>query len=417
MVRRWRQGAPVNLHVTHSWGGGLGRWAENFAAYDVYSSNLALSSVGTEDAYGLTMSLRDLKSGDLINSWVMRHPICEAAMEHREYRKILEYIIVEYGVDHLYISSFIGHSLDLLNVDIRTSIIYHDFFPFCQAISITFGDLCASCSGSKQSKCLGENELAFLFRQNSARYWLQYRQKYLDILLEKGDCQHICPSNSVVRYLCQLDPRYKGLNFGVIEHGIRYCKKNFFGGAEEDRRLRIVLLGRVDRFKGLVRLKRIYETLRVIADLYFVGSGVSASSFNKRFGIEFIEHYKAEDLPEHLSRIRPDLALFLPDIPETFCYTLSEAFAHCIPACAFRLGSFEDRIVSGENGVLVDLEDDDVIQALLALDRDRALLRTMSNRLSQLPVRTVEEMVGDYYRLRGDYDEVLDRCADSLLED
>jgi hypothetical protein len=52
---------------------------------------------------------------------------------------------------------------------------------------------------------------------------------------------------------------------------------------------------------------------------------------------------------------------------------------------------------------------DDLVAFLLRADAQRDRLREVSRRLRALPVRSVGEMVDDYYRLRGDYPGLVER--------
>ena len=66
-----------------------------------------------------------------------------------------------------------------------------------------------------------------------------------------------------------------------------------------------------------------------------------------------------------LRSLAPHAGLLASVVPETFSYTLSELSVLGIPAIATALGSFNDRIVDGENGFLFTPDPD----ALLALVR------------------------------------------------
>ncbi len=113
-----------------------------------------------------------------------------------------------------------------------------------------------------------------------------------------------------------------------------------------------------------------------------------------------IPEYRPEELTARLGRLRPDLALFLSEVPETYSFTLSEVFLRAIPAVARRLGALAERIEPGRSGVLFDT-DEECLERLADLDLDRSALAGMSRHLRSLAPRTAAEMVDDYYRLRG----------------
>jgi glycosyltransferase involved in cell wall biosynthesis len=243
-----------------------------------------------------------------------------------------------------------------------------------------------------------------LFRCHGHRFWDRLRREYF-VALDLATPTLVCPSPSVQRNLKSVDRRFAGRTFHVIEHGINRPKRYCFGGAEDDRRLRFIVLGHLSVFKGLDRLRRLLPRLRLFADVHLVGSGAESGSLTERRGVHHVDGYRQEELPEILATIRPDLALMLGDIPETFSYTLSELWAHAIPVCAPRLGSFADRMVDGCDGFLIDLDLESWVERLVELDGNRGAIRGVAGSLRRTPVRDVGAMVEEYYALRDDWRE------------
>ena len=102
-------------------------------------------------------------------------------------------------------------------------------------------------------------------------------------------------------------------------------------------------------------------------------------------------------------------------MPETFSYTLSEAWCFCIPPAARRLGALAERIQSRVDGFLFDVRDEAAIDFLLWADRERQELRQVARRLRSVAVRSVQDAVIDYYRLRADYFPLIQRSLESQL--
>lgn len=407
-TRPWR---PTNLHVAHSWGGGLDRWVSDFVAADPHSRNLRFTSWGHRDAYGLEHRLHGA-AGEL-ERHVLGRPVTEVARANVEYAELLAGILERHEVEHLYVSSFIGHSLDLLGTGLPTTVVHHDYFPFCPAISLTFGRQCGSCRSRRLARCLEKNPMARLFGRHDHRFWQRLRDDYF-AALDASRPQHVCPSPSVWRNLTRVDRRFEGRPVRVIEHGVGYRRRYCFGGAPDDRRLRVIVLGHLSPFKGLDRLRRLLPRLRLLAEVHLVGTGPAGRELAGLPGVRWIESYRREELPEILEAIRPDLGLMPGEVAETFSYTLSELWAHTVPVCAPRLGSFVDRVVEGRGGFLVDLDLDRWVAKLVELDGDRSAVRGAADWLWQVPVRTRSDMVDDYYALRSDWLEWCDRRLASL---
>lgn len=386
----------ANLHLLHGWGGGLERWARLFAGADRRRRNLALSSAGSRDAYGLELVLWDAATGEAMERWALQDPICEVAVRHPEHAAILGGLCARHGVEHLYVSSLIGHALDALGLGLPTTLVHHDYFPFCPALNLYFGAPCRTCRAGELDRCLAGNPYAELFRDNPTVYWLEVRERYFE-LLDRARPAHVCPLPGVRDALRRIDPRFAGRPLAVVEHGIDGEPRDAFGGAAGPR-LRAVHLGRVNRYKGAASLSALLPRLLAIADLTLLGSGPAGRELAGP-GVVVIEEYRPEELGDRLAALRPDLALFLSAVPETYSFTLSEAALHAIPAVARRLGAFAERIEHGASGFLFD-DGDGCIALLAELARAREPLRAVSRRLRARRPRTAAEMVDDYYRLR-----------------
>lgn len=392
---------PRNLHVSHSWGGGIDRWVRDFCNHDAHSENLSLENIGTFNCYGLGLRLVDGASREELGKWYFRDPISETRIHHPEYKEVLKSIVADYEISHVYLSCLTGHSLDIFDLGVPVTKIHHDYYPYCPNIYIHYGGVCGSCDDQRLGVCLENNPVDFANRKSSVGHWLDLREAYVEALC-LPHVEHICPSANIAGHLGARDPRFARLKYAVIPHGINMDKQNSFGGAEEGRHLRAVVLGTQHIVKGLDILREAFDRARLIVDFTFLGGGPGGSELATRYGVNYVERYEHGTLDGLLSEGRFDFGLFLSVFPETFCYTLSEVWAHCIPACTSRVGSFEDRIEEGENGLFFGLDSHDLVDFLLNVNWDREQLRRVSRALQEVPVRSVTDMVEDYYRLRDD---------------
>ena len=389
----------TNLHISHSWGGGIHRWVHDFCSFDRECDNLVLESLGTRECYGVGFRLVEGASRRELQRWVLKYPISETRVEHQEYRTIVETICNHYDIGHIYLSCLVGHSLDIFNLGLPVTKIHHDYYPYCPNIYTYFGRPCAGCDLEEFTDCLKNNPVDFANNKCSIGYWLGLREAYVEAL-SRPEVDHVCPSDNVMTNLEKLDGRLGRLPLTVIPHGINLTKKYSFGGAEEGRKLRVAILGTQHIVKGMKLLEKAFDRARLVADFTFLGGGPEGTSFMSRYGVRYIERYEHSDLGNLLHEGAFDLALFTSTFPETFCYTLSEVRAHSIPPSARAVGSFLDRIDDGEDGFLIGPDSEDIIDFLLKVDADRSLLQEVSSRLETAPVRPVEAMVDDYYELR-----------------
>ncbi len=408
----WSSVRPTNLHVAHLWGGGTEVWIEDFAAADGLSENLVLQALGTEECYGLRLRLMHVTSATVIESWMLRDPIGEVRSRHPEYAAVLAEICARFGVRHIYVSSLVGHSLDVFRQGIPCTKIYHDYFPYCPAFFVTRDGPCTSCTKADLGAC---KDWDTSHRPKaSPSYYVELRDSYFETVAG-GDIHHVSPSRSVPQNLRALDSRWNGIDFDIIGHGITHRKQNLFGGAEDGRRLRVGLLGLLGWNKGRQMVRETFDTIRTIVDLHIIGAEEAGVEYDGRWGAHFVHHYEKDELQGIIDLHRLDLMIFVSQVPESFSFTLSEAWCFGIPPAARRIGAHAERISNGSNGFLFGLEDDAVIDFLLWADRERDELRRVARRLQEKSVRTVKEAVRDYYRLRTDYAAQLDDCLELAM--
>lgn len=403
-----RQCLPVLMHVGHSWGGGLGRWIENYIDADTSHHHLVLRSIGDRTAFGQQICLylgSEMRVS--LRTWILAEPIQSIVTTQYEYRLLMQEIIRDFGVESVIISSLIGHSLDLLRSDVPVTYILHDFFPFCPALYATFDDPCVSCSPHELGNCAKSNPLNSYFKTELDQHWLHVRSAFLT-LIEDHKIALVSPSQSVVKRYVTLEKSLRGKAIAVIEHGLPHQLVTTLTAArgaiqaDIEGRLRIVVLGRTTREKGSALLADIIEELAQFADVWLLGAGEYGSQFRGLSNVTVVDEYSSMDMGAHLTAISPHLGLLLSIVPETFSYTLSELWAAGIPVLATRLGAFSDRIVDGKSGWLESLSAAHICKRLMQINEDRDSLARIRECIKQQSVRSATDMVKDYQLLKAD---------------
>ena len=389
------------LHVLHSWGGGLDRWVAEYCRADRAHTNLILKSVGTWGAFGQELHLYEsIDDPNPIGKYALSPGIKHTATTHSGYQAALAEIVDRHGIDNILISSLVGHSLDALESGVPATLIAHDFYPFCPAFNITFGSVCRHCTESDLRNCTEANIHHRFFRNVPPAEWLELRKAFSQRVL-RGRVPIIAPSPSVPRHYAELAPELRDC-FTVVPHGVRRFET---GPLRLDhstgQRLRIVILGSLAPQKGLDLFKKVQARLRSFADLFLAGCGEYGSEFEALSGVVVIPEYDWRELPGLLQSIRPDLGLLLSVVPETFSYTLQELMNLAIPPVATRMGSFADWIEDGVDGFLCDAEPAAVVARLEGLNAERNLLAGVHKHLRGRNPRGVLEMVADYERVLG----------------
>jgi glycosyltransferase involved in cell wall biosynthesis len=397
------RGPGVFLHISHSWGGGLGRWISDFCAADEAHVHLVLKSVGTRKAGAQAFSLHLGAASIPLKQWSLTTPIQSTSLGSYEYREILREIQASFSVEGIVISTLIGHSLDVYDLPIPILHVLHDYYPWCPPLYATWEDPCSSCDGSRLRQCLQENPAHQFFGDEQVDWYLALRERFVEKVITCVTAV-VAPSESVKKRWQLLAPALAHQPVTVIGHGLPAWELEAFANHrwethDAQSRLHLVVLGVLSDHKGGSILKRLMPELLKHYRVTLLGTGEEAPRFTKHPDLTVAKWYQLPDLPKKLAALKPDLGLLLSTVPETFSYTLSELFAAGIPPVATRMGAFEDRIEEGVTGWLVSHQGEDLLEVLSRVDGDREALTSVREHLLEKAQRSALDMTKDYLAL------------------
>jgi glycosyltransferase involved in cell wall biosynthesis len=362
---------PRQLHIVHGWGGGAADWVQGFCATDGHE-NFVLRASSLPGRPGVHLDL--FHSADTpVETWPLEPAIISTAVSHNGYRAAIGSICERYGIGRVFVSSFIGHSLDALRTGLPTVIVFHDYYPF-------YG-----------------HPLDDLFPNVPPADWMRLRNSFAEAIAA-NPVRLVAPTPSVERNFTRLLPQLAG-RFHIIPHGIKSIDGDLIRpAADATRPLRAVVLGRLAPHKGAGLLREVITSTPGI-EYVLLGSGDGGEPFRGNPAVTVIPHYRHEELPELIRSFQPDVGLLLSTVHETFSYTLSELFALGIPPLATSLGAFADRIRDGVNGFLAEPTAEAIRERLLALSKDRSALLDAHQNIRHSSIRGLREMVRDYRAL------------------
>ena len=395
---------PVQLHLAHSWGGGLGRWVEDYLQADSHYHNLVLRPVGDWGAFGKTMALYRGADMDVpLASWTLTYPIVSSVIASHQYQQIIAEIMSDYRVESVMISSLIGTSLDSLQTGLPTTVVFHDFFPYCPALVATFGVPCSHCDAEQHRQCRQNNPHHRYFLHEDTDHWDHLRERYVE-LIQLPNVRLVAPSESVAQRYQELVPAIANKGVTVIPHGLstemiaalKPVREHSFSPAEK---LNVVILGSLATQKGADLLTEMIEPLSQFAQLHLIGCGEEGERFADSDGVLMIPRYERDELPGHLINASADVGLLLSVVPETFSYTLSEFWAAGIPVVATRIGAFADRVKEGDNGWLSELTPEAMLASLQFLNDNREQLLAVRAKLCADTVYSSKGMADQYHAL------------------
>jgi GT2 family glycosyltransferase/glycosyltransferase involved in cell wall biosynthesis len=396
-----RDARPVVLHILHGWGGGAERFVRDLARSDDQRHHLLLRASGSPSRrrHGEFLELLDARGGSPLRRALMSPPIGALAQRHEGYAQALAGVIADFAVEQVWVSSLIGHALDVLATGLPLRWVAHDYFPFWPALHRDFGATGARFDAAELAADLHHDGP---FAERDPAFWQAICRQVVTALLA-ARAEIIAPSHGVLANLGRVAPALAALPQRCIAHGsagwpgdeaaLRAARYDAGG------KLRVVVLGRINGAKGLDLLRQLLPGLAQHCDLYLVGAGKAAEALFGTSGVHVLLDYAHAQLPTILARIRPHLALLPATVAETFSYTLSELWRLAIPPVATRLGAFAERIEDGVDGLLVEPDPASVAGCIARLALDRAPLLGIHQTLQMRSPRSLAEMLADYQPL------------------
>ena len=167
-----KRGPGALVHISHSWGGGLGRWISDFCAAEEDFLHLVLKSVGTRKAGAQALTLHLGAAPLPLKQWDLTTPILSTSLGSHEYRQILLEIQESFSVQGILVSTLIGHSLDLYDLRVPIIQVLHDFYPWCPPLYATWGKPCSTCDADRLSQCLRKNPAHQFFGEEKLDWYL-----------------------------------------------------------------------------------------------------------------------------------------------------------------------------------------------------------------------------------------------------
>ncbi len=391
--------SPVQLHVMHYWGGGLDKWVREFARADAGRTNLILASYRIGEDGGQRIVLyADPFSMVPVRTWDIARPIRSTASASVEYRRILEQVVAEFGVERVIVSSLIWHALDALELDGA------DLPRLPRLLPDLPGDQPALRRALRELHAHAARALRRLEPAQQVVPRPLERGMGRDARALRGHRAPAAPGDRRSLAVGGEDPAPPGApaaRGADARHRARHRPRRHaasLSGAGRGRAPAPRGAGAIHgpQGGGASQVGRGSAGVRH-AEITLLGCGAAGMEAAREFGWKAVERYEPRELPALVAEAAPHAGLLASIIPETFSYTLSELFALGVPPLATALGSFQDRIRDGENGFLFAPEPGALLAAIRRLQREPQALAAVASRLAAAPpARTAAQMVQDY---------------------
>lgn len=360
------------------------------------------------EPYLLTSNARDLKlyrlKGDgleLIEERPLRSPQQPTEFTRPDYRAIVFDLLTHYRFELVHIRHLLGHTFDLPEVaatlGIPVVLSFHDFYFSCPTVHL-IDDNDKHCGGvctpGKGVQCrIGAPRLQNLPVLKHA--WVHTWRDHVREMFENVDAFVTTSEAAKEVYLRSL-PVLDERRFEIIEHG-RDLEQDHCALPPGDGPIKLLIPGNINVHKGAEFIRSIKEVDKEDRiELHLLGN--VASSY-RDLGI-FHGVYEREEFNDRVREIAPSFMGIFSIWPETYCHTLTEAWAAGVPVLASDIGVLRERVNEHGGGWLLDYEDPEgSYRRILEISADREEYERELEKADLRGIRSTREMAEDYASL------------------
>lgn len=405
-----RPARPRVLHLSHAGSGGVPRFLADVTLGSADFDHYVLRSDGNR----LILSSVSGSHEEELDRVTLTDPVDFLQVEHREYAAHLLHWVDRYGIEAAHVQHLIGHPLGALEVlaavGVRSTMTLHDYYLVCPTIQLldSSRNFCGGTCHLNGERCLPvypwikNSPQLPVFEQEGVLGW---RRRVATHVLPHADVL-VAPVQFVrdtfVRTYPDLESRIV-----VSPHGTDIVRRTpasartaveaVEGPAkrpERDRPLRCLALGNLNYQKGVAVLGAVLKLdTENLIELHILGS--VPSTFVAR--AHFHGTYTVDEVVERIHEIDPDVVIIPTLWGETFCYTLSEAWAAGMPTVVADVGALRERLQQTGAGWTVPARDAKALYELLLRLREHPEERDdKADKAREVELRSVASMAASY---------------------
>ncbi len=389
---------PSILLTTSMKKGGLGRYINDLRKIlkDDYNIFVLYS-----DSYGIEISLNGL---NLFEAELFEPVKYKDYYTNNDILNIVVKFALIFDIQFVIANGYINFGFNLFDklnaVGMPVVWVVHDFSLCCLSQHLLSNEhkfcsfnkdenICLKCGENNlyakiTGACLGKNII-------EARKYIEktFLNKLDKIIFVSKSCK-----DTVKEYYKNLDEN----KTAVIYHGINDEKFFEINRRPQREKIKVGILGSIAPHKGEAAIRKIINSLPS-ERFEFYAFGSIPDDINARL---ILKDYTFEDnISLLLYQNEIDIVLLLSPSPETFSYTLSEAFVAQIPVIASDIGAYKERIEENGCGFLIDKDNtaDEAVKMLLKIADNPLILKEKQENFNNYKEKNHSKMKSDYLNL------------------
>jgi len=324
-----------------------------------------------ESAYGydgqqrITLTLR----ADGMHELDLQYPLIHAVFAPEDDAALFA-LLDDAGVDLVLVHQLLGSSegfvsrLGRWGSARQMKFFMHDFYTLCPRVTMLDAthNFCSAADAETCARCVemdGSHEASRLQSLSPA----EHRALFETFLRQCSAV--IAPSNDTTNWAHRVFPDIAIAATPHPQYGIVFPNKVRDGDSNQ-----IVLLGAIGRHKGSRRLLDLAQQARLkhpALRFHVVGYTDIDPELLAVGNVLITGPYKPEQLGQLVAQTRGRVALFLHEWPETFSYTLTEAWSLGLWPIVPKLGAPAERMTDKKDGSVVDVLDISTLDNILRL--------------------------------------------------
>lgn len=328
IARITQSSKPIVLFVSHNREGGTLRHIRDYALQSSDKQHSLL--LRPVEGGGVSLTLAQ-SSEPLYLSWRGEKGLSEMVD-----------FLVRLGLSRLEYHHWLGHDPWMLTLgkvlNVPTIVVLHDYYALCPQLSMTneTNKYCGELGEFDCQRCLKINPTPEL---ESIQLWRQRHEEFLhsvDVIA--------APSKDVAQRFQRYWP---SLPFVVAPHEQVSWRQVRVRPLAANSPLKVVILGALSPIKGADVLEEVAIRARELQrplEFHLFGYSYRKLATRPKSNLTVHGAYEENELAELLAWLKPDIAWFPTQCPETYSYTLSACLQAELPIIAGELGAIAQRI-------------------------------------------------------------------------
>lgn len=353
---------------------------------------------------GDELVLKQYYNGDFIAKYhfPLQDPIAIQHFHHQEYSNVIERILGSFEISLIHVHHLIKHSFDIPYIakkyNIKVLFTLHDYYLFCPRVNLLDENNKYCIDDRSETKCNQCLRSSHGFHTTFINKWKQQVNEMIPLV-----DQFITPSDFTKRLFEFEFPSLKD-RIITIEHGVTVNKALEENSINEQKdKWNIGFLGGLSANKGsglIYQLVTKYPKDKV--NWHLIG-GLGDQRLNLLDQKNVFKHgkYSREQLGDILKKLNIDFICLLSPWPETFSYTLSEAWLYDIPVLVTPMGALEERVKKVGGGWVSKSTDlkDIIYEIDLLIQNGSSQIDNIKENIKKYNFNSKLDMVEQYVRL------------------